>query len=302
MPDPMETAMTALLQEDRKFREINSVFCNSLREMLATELGRELVRQELEMVEAVEHEEHLITNGFAPTEEGIDLSFQYRTPPYEKWNKWLSDVVAAERATLREKTKDFQIDLKDPSDAYQWAYDIIFSEAVEAKELMNTDSVHSLLHIIAEQTAMSQILRQYRHDEIAAAYKPVLSYFVEALEAYTRSFFVVRRRLLEKLGEEIESEYNQTGKTASAYERYLSTPEWKQKADLARERADGQCEFRWTFGDDKDRRCQSRTSLEVHHKNSDAYKRIPHERDSDLICLCQFHHEEVHGRRGVRSA
>lgn len=64
------------------------------------------------------------------------------------------------------------------------------------------------------------------------------------------------------------------------YEKYLKTPEWKQKRDAALERDGYRC-----------RACDSDKKLEVHHRT---YVRRGNEDLNDLTTLCESCHEHFH--------
>jgi 5-methylcytosine-specific restriction endonuclease McrA len=67
------------------------------------------------------------------------------------------------------------------------------------------------------------------------------------------------------------------------YRRYLRTEGWKQRRQVALDRAAGCCED-----------CGARVKLEVHHRT---YKRKGAERPEDLIAVCGSCHNERHGRQ-----
>lgn len=69
------------------------------------------------------------------------------------------------------------------------------------------------------------------------------------------------------------------------YRRYLKTEGWKQRRQVALDRAGGFCED-----------CGIRSNLEVHHRT---YKRKGAERPGDLVAICPSCHEERH--RGKRT-
>jgi 5-methylcytosine-specific restriction endonuclease McrA len=69
------------------------------------------------------------------------------------------------------------------------------------------------------------------------------------------------------------------------YRRYLKTEGWKQRRQVALDRAAGFCED-----------CGARTKLEVHHRT---YERRGAERPEDLVAVCGSCHEERH--RGKRT-
>jgi hypothetical protein len=67
-----------------------------------------------------------------------------------------------------------------------------------------------------------------------------------------------------------------------AYHRYLSTMDWHQKRQAAREAAGHRCEFR---------RCGVATSLDTHHVT---YRSVGNEAPRDLMVLCKRHHMMMH--------
>lgn len=67
------------------------------------------------------------------------------------------------------------------------------------------------------------------------------------------------------------------------YDNYLASPEWKRKRD-ERRLIDGKCAV-----------CGSPMDLNVHHLT---YKNVPHEKTTDLITLCRFHHMEIESKKG----
>ena len=69
------------------------------------------------------------------------------------------------------------------------------------------------------------------------------------------------------------------------YGQYLRSPGWKQRRQVALDRAGGFCED-----------CGARTSLDVHHRT---YKRKGNERPEDLVAVCRRCHGERH--RGKRN-
>ncbi len=70
------------------------------------------------------------------------------------------------------------------------------------------------------------------------------------------------------------------------YRRYLKTEGWKQRRQVALDRAGGFCED-----------CGVRSNLEVHHRT---YKRKGAERPEDLVAVCAACHDERHrGKRTV---
>src|SRR5215207_11742500 len=62
------------------------------------------------------------------------------------------------------------------------------------------------------------------------------------------------------------------------YRQYLRTEGWKQRRQVALDRAKGFCED-----------CGTRTNFEVHHRT---YKRIGNERPEDLVAVCGRCHDE----------
>ncbi|HSZ58656.1 MAG TPA: HNH endonuclease signature motif containing protein [Tepidisphaeraceae bacterium] len=65
------------------------------------------------------------------------------------------------------------------------------------------------------------------------------------------------------------------------YKEYLSSEDWAELRAEAIERAGGECE-----------RCGSTENLQVHHRT---YRRLGQERLSDLECVCDECHREIHG-------
>lgn len=63
------------------------------------------------------------------------------------------------------------------------------------------------------------------------------------------------------------------------YNKYISSQEWRDKANLAKERDGYQC-----------RTCTSTQDLEVHHRT---YERFRHEDLDDLITLCKACHDAI---------
>lgn len=61
------------------------------------------------------------------------------------------------------------------------------------------------------------------------------------------------------------------------YRTYIASPEWKAKADAAKERAGYRC-----------RVCNRGGRLDAHHRT---YERLGHERDEDITVLCHNCHE-----------
>jgi hypothetical protein len=69
-----------------------------------------------------------------------------------------------------------------------------------------------------------------------------------------------------------------------SYNEYLASPQWRLKADAAKERAGQRCQV-----------CNARreeTTLDAHHRT---YERIGNEEDTDLIVLCRGCHSLFHG-------
>jgi 5-methylcytosine-specific restriction endonuclease McrA len=64
------------------------------------------------------------------------------------------------------------------------------------------------------------------------------------------------------------------------YDSYLASPEWRDKAHAAKQRAGWQCAL-----------CSSSTGLEVHHRT---YRRLGSEDPSDLVVLCSHCHRTHH--------
>ena len=69
------------------------------------------------------------------------------------------------------------------------------------------------------------------------------------------------------------------------YRQYLRSDGWKQRRQVALDRARGFCED-----------CGARENFEVHHRT---YKRKGNERPNDLVAVCRRCHEERH--RGKRT-
>lgn len=76
------------------------------------------------------------------------------------------------------------------------------------------------------------------------------------------------------------------------YKRYLKTLHWKQIREKVLQRANGKCEIcgyePW-----------KPTGLQVHHKT---YKNRGNERLDDLVAVCPWCHQKVHGICGKRSS
>jgi hypothetical protein len=67
------------------------------------------------------------------------------------------------------------------------------------------------------------------------------------------------------------------------YKKYLKTDHWQQMREKVGERAGWVCEV---YG------CRNYgKGLNIHHLN---YARVGHEKMSDLVCVCQFHHKRIH--------
>lgn len=81
--------------------------------------------------------------------------------------------------------------------------------------------------------------------------------------------------LRKKPGEQLTPQHR------AAYERYLQTPQWKERRDRTVKRAKGKCSL-----------CSSKKQLNVHHR---IYTRIGEERPEDLICICRSCHSGHHG-------
>jgi len=69
------------------------------------------------------------------------------------------------------------------------------------------------------------------------------------------------------------------------YRRYLKTDGWKQRRQVALDRAGGFCED-----------CGLRSNLEVHHRT---YKRKGAEQPGDLVAICPACHKERHRGKGT---
>lgn len=68
----------------------------------------------------------------------------------------------------------------------------------------------------------------------------------------------------------------------ATYGEYLQSDEWKATRTKIRRRARGWCE-----------RCHVRRRVDVHHLS---YERLGHERPSDLIAVCGWCHQFLHGQ------
>ena len=66
------------------------------------------------------------------------------------------------------------------------------------------------------------------------------------------------------------------------YKKYLESDEWKDKKRLSIKRDNGTCQG-----------CLTATALEVHHLT---YERIGDELLTDLVSLCSFCHNQIHGK------
>lgn len=78
--------------------------------------------------------------------------------------------------------------------------------------------------------------------------------------------------------------------TSAFYRQYMQSVEWQAKRAQKLKQVGYRCEHRrFIFF-----RCKVRYWLEVHHKN---YKRLGHERMSDLQALCDHHHDEADKKR-----
>jgi hypothetical protein len=71
------------------------------------------------------------------------------------------------------------------------------------------------------------------------------------------------------------------------YEAYLQTPEWRERAQRERERADYRC-----------RLCNEAGPLEAHHRT---YERLGAEAENDLTALCHRCHDSWHRYIGFPS-
>jgi hypothetical protein len=79
-------------------------------------------------------------------------------------------------------------------------------------------------------------------------------------------------------------------KRVLSYRAYLGSEEWAEKKEAALKRADYACQL-----------CKSVENLNVHHNT---YQRTGHEKDSDLVVLCErchhWFHEVVPGKNSGR--
>lgn len=69
------------------------------------------------------------------------------------------------------------------------------------------------------------------------------------------------------------------------YQAYLSSQPWYVKRDAAIQNANGVCEC-----------CESFPATQAHHIT---YERIGHELPSDLMAVCSFCHELIHGKHAL---
>jgi len=67
----------------------------------------------------------------------------------------------------------------------------------------------------------------------------------------------------------------------AAYQRYLQSPQWKERREKALKKAGGKCSL-----------CSKKGGLDVHHRD---YSRIGQERPTDLIAICRGCHSTFHG-------
>lgn len=70
-------------------------------------------------------------------------------------------------------------------------------------------------------------------------------------------------------------------KVYGSYKEYLQSPEWKRLRKKILKRAKNTCEL-----------CKMKRAYQVHHKT---YKRVFHERLTDLIAVCGICHLDKHG-------
>lgn len=68
------------------------------------------------------------------------------------------------------------------------------------------------------------------------------------------------------------------------YREYIRSPEWRAKADAAKERAGHRCQL-----------CNSDGQLDAHHRT---YKRLGNEEPEDITVLCRDCHAKFHGKNG----
>lgn len=73
---------------------------------------------------------------------------------------------------------------------------------------------------------------------------------------------------------------------AKEYQYYLKTIHWLQLRNNAIKQSDNKCQL-----------CSNPNNLEVHHNT---YERIWQEKPSDLIVLCENHHELIHKQGGLK--
>ena len=66
------------------------------------------------------------------------------------------------------------------------------------------------------------------------------------------------------------------------YKKYLQSKHWKRTRRKALRRGGNKCAL-----------CGNTKELHVHHNN---YKNLWHERKTDLIVLCSYHHAMVHNK------
>lgn len=66
-----------------------------------------------------------------------------------------------------------------------------------------------------------------------------------------------------------------------SYDEYIKSPEWRVRANEAKQRAEWQCAL-----------CDEKKALEVHHRT---YARLGRERQNDLVVLCWRCHRRHHG-------
>ena len=74
------------------------------------------------------------------------------------------------------------------------------------------------------------------------------------------------------------------------YQEYLHSAAWRQRASQAKQRAHWQCQECGNGG--------NKSSLHAHHKT---YQRLGHERDDDIIILCEECHSNKHMRATARN-
>lgn len=88
------------------------------------------------------------------------------------------------------------------------------------------------------------------------------------------------RERLEREREQQEREWR------ARYNRYMSSPEWREKASLVKKRANGICEG-----------CGKNRATEVHHLT---YRNLGSEFLWELRAICRECHERVHASEGSR--